>query len=194
MQINKKLLISVIVIIAIIIVSILGVAILKQTDREIKNGINPTAQTSNEKVAEKLQLTVKPDKSVYKKGEAIHISGQIENLSGQELYFYITESSLAVMFDIFDPQGDKVEVAYPISDPGLPTLKEFALISPGESLSKIFEILIPEKNIKSLGVYSISITYKVSQDWYFDNEKSEQVNPGAWTGILKSNTIKIEIQ
>lgn len=174
MNFNKKLWMAVTVVVVAIIVIVFIMIILRQ---------NVTST--------KLELTVTADRFVYKVGEPILIRGQIKNVSGQELYFYAAESSLATKFEILDPQGKEIEAAYPINDPPLPELKEFTLLRPGDALQKDFEVFMPEEKIKVSGIYSISVIYDVPQDWYFDDHKYVKLN--AWTGTLKSNAIKVEI-
>jgi hypothetical protein len=68
------------------------------------------------------------------------------------------------------------------------------LIKAGESLPKTFECRFWTGDAVVPGIYTLSMTYKVWQNWYVDPEKSTRVEMNAWTGALHSNEVKIEVR
>lgn len=151
------------------------------------------AYATNEKV-EPLQLIIKADKLYYKVGDPISIAAEIKNTTKQDLFFYIVESSLTATYNLIDPTGKTVDIAYAIADPGLPSKEDFVLIRTGESLPKHFEVHFQTGGRLQPGSYTLSMTYRVNQNWYFDSQKSERVDLNAWIGVLTSNKVKVELR
>lgn len=139
-----------------------------------------------------LQLTIKSDKQVYEVGEEIIISGYIENTSKQDTYIYPLEQTLTVTYDIIGPQGNKIDVPLPIIDLWTPKKDDFVLIKAGGSLPKTFKLYLTREVFPALsGIYTISVKYDVWDKGYYENGKFMDLN--AWTGMLTSNTIIIEV-
>lgn len=149
-----------------------------------------TSVAYSQEPTQPLQLTVKPEKQVYGIGEIIIISGEIKNVSNQDIFIYLLEKSLTVTYDVIDSKGNKIDVPGDIIDLWPPKKDDFALLKSGKSLPKTFKLSIPREIIKS-GLYTISVKYNIWEKGYYEDGKL--IDLGTWTGILTSNTIAINV-
>ena len=149
-----------------------------------------TLITYSQEPTQPLQLTVKPEKQVYGIGEIIIISGEIKNVSNQDIFIYSLEKSLTVTYDVIDSKRNKIDVPLPIIDLWTPKKDDFVLLKLDKSLPKTFKFSIPREIIKS-GLYTISVKYNIWEKGYY--EEGKLIDLDAWTGILTSNTITINV-
>ena len=164
------------------------------------------AQAAPDEAAQPLRLVIRAEKASYQanevpttqypssKGAVFAVAGEIQNISQQDRWFYNVQSTGTPACHLTGPKP--VEVTYVIADPPLPTKEHFVLIKAGESLPKIFECRFWTGDAVALGIYTLSMTYKVWQNSYLavDGEKVARVDLNAWTGTLHSNEVKIEVR
>ena len=152
-----------------------------------------------------MQLVIKAEKSSYQASEilttqyprskeaVISVTGEIQNISQQDQWFYGVQSTANPTYHLTGPTGQPVEIAYVIADPPPLKKEDFVLIKAGESLPKRFDVHFGSGDAVAPGVYTLSMTYRVGQNSYFDEEKGAPVDVNAWTGMLHSNEVKIEV-
>ncbi len=145
---------------------------------------------SQEYKEQPLQLTIKSDKEVYEVGEKFVFSGQIKNISEQDIFIYPLEISLTITFDVIDSRGNKIDVAVPIIDLWPPKKDDFALLKSAKFLPKTFKAYIPIESMKP-DLYTITVKYNIWQKGYYENGKF--INLDAWTGTLTSNTVTVKV-
>ena len=163
------------------------------------------AQAASSEAAQPLRLVIAAVKSSYQVNEipttqyprskeaVISVTGEIQNISQQDQWFYVVESTATPTYHLTGPTGKPVEIAYRISDPGELKKEDFVLIKAGESLPKRFDVHFWTGDTVAPGVYTLSMAYQVWENWYFDDEQGARVDVNAWTGTLHSNEVKIEV-
>ncbi len=158
--------------------------------------------------AEQLRLVIAAEKSSYQASEipttqypsskeaVISVSGEIRNISQQDQWFYVVESTGTPTYHLTGPTGKPVEIAYVIADPDFPSKEDFVLIKAGTSLPKRFEVRFWTGEAVAPGIYTLSVAWRVGQNYYLDTERGavRRVDVNAWTGTLDSNEVKIEVR
>lgn len=122
------------------------------------------------------------------------LSGEIQNISEQDQWLYDVHSTGNPACHLTGPKP--VEVTSVITDPPPPLKEHFVLIKAGESLPKRFECRFWTGDAVAPGLYTLSMTYRVTQRSYLaaDGETATPVDVSAWTGTLQSNEVMIEVR
>ncbi len=164
------------------------------------------AQAASSEAAQPLRLVISAEKSSYQvndipttqypgsKEAVIPVTGEIQNISQQDQWFYVVQSTANPAYHLTGPTGKLVEIAYRISDPGPLRKEDFVLIKAGASLPKRFDVHFWTGDAVAPGIYTLSMIYRTGPNWYFDVEKGARVDVNAWTGTLHSNEVKIEVR
>ena len=164
------------------------------------------AQAASSEAAQPLRLVIAAEKPSYQANEipttqypgskaaVISVTGEIQNIGQQDQWFYVVPSTTNPSFHLTGPSGQPLEFANPISDPGPLRKEDFVLIKAGESLPKRFDVHFWTGDAVALGIYTLSMTYQVGQNWYFDEEKGARVDLNAWTGTSHSNEVQFEVR
>jgi len=166
---------------------------------------NAAAQAGSSEATQPLRLVISTEKSSYQANEiptmqypsskeaVISVTWEIQNISQQDQWFYVVQSTGTPTYHMTGPAGQPVEIAYVIADPAPPKKEDFVLIKAGESLSKRSDVHFWTGDPMAPGIYTLSMTYNVWLNWYYDAEKGARVHVNAWTGTLHSNEVKIEV-